>query len=79
MDDADRLKAEQEQYTRNLEGLVKSRTDQLQQEVRKNGELQRCLKQILFLESLEQVREAAQACIRKFESEPGSDIYRVTT
>ncbi len=87
MDEADVFKAEQEQYTRNLQGLVKSRTDQLQEFARQNQRLRQCLQQIQSMESLEQVREAAQACMQElppnaaaapnFGGEPGDPVPEV--
>jgi hypothetical protein len=60
---------EEERYLKLLETLVKARTDQLQEVVRQNEQLLEVLKQIQSMESLEQVREATHAAIRKFTPE----------
>jgi len=66
MDEANRQKAQDDQYTRNLEALVKARTEQLRVVVSQNEQYWGLLTQIQSMESLEQVREAVHAAIRKF-------------
>ena len=65
MDEANRQKAQDDHYTRNLEALVKARTEQLRVVVSQNEQYWGLLKQIQSMESLEQVREAVHAAIRK--------------
>jgi hypothetical protein len=66
MDEANRQEVQDDRYTRSLEELVKARTEQLQQAVSQNEQFLGLLKQIQSMESLEQVREATHAAIRKF-------------
>ena len=66
MDEANRQEVQDERYTRSLEELVKARTEQLLQAVSQNEQFLGLLKQIQSMESLEQVREATHAAIRKF-------------
>jgi len=65
MDEANRQKAQDGHYTRNLEKLVQARTEQLRVVLSQNEQFWGLLKQIQSMESLEQVREAVHAAIRK--------------
>ena len=69
MDGANRQELQDEQYTKSLEELVKARTEQLMQAVSQNEQFLELLKQIQSMESLERVREAIHAAIRKFTPE----------
>lgn len=70
MSQDDEQQPEQQRYVRRLEELVKARTDQLVQAVSQSDQLLKLLTRIQSMESLEQVREATQAGIRKFTPEP---------
>jgi hypothetical protein len=69
MDGANRQEFQDERHTKSLEELVKGRTEQLMQAVSQNEQFLELLKQIQSMESLEQVREAIHAAIRKFAPE----------
>lgn len=69
MDGANRQEFQDERYAKTLEKLVKARTEQLMQAVSQNERFLELLKQIQSMESLEQVREAIHAAIRKFAPE----------
>jgi hypothetical protein len=69
MDRANRQEFQDGRYTKSLEELVKARTEQLMQAVSQNEQFLELLKQIQSMESLEQVREAIHAAIRKFAPE----------
>jgi hypothetical protein len=60
---------EDERYTKSLQELVKARTEQLMQAVSQNEKCLEFLKDIQSMDSLEQVREAIHATIRKFAAE----------
>ena len=69
MDGANRQESQDERYTKSLEELVKARTEQLMQAVSQNEQFLELLKQIQSMESLERVREAIHAALRKFTPE----------
>src|ERR1700683_2124895 len=69
MDGANRQEFQDERHTKSLEELVKARTEQLMQAVSQNEQFLELLKQIQSMESLERVREAVHATIRKFTPE----------
>jgi hypothetical protein len=69
MDGANRQEFQDERHTKSLEELVKARTEQLMQAVSQNEQCLELLKQIQSMESLELVREAIHAAIRKFAPE----------
>jgi hypothetical protein len=69
MDGANRQESQDERYTKSVEELVKARTEQLMQAVSQNEQFLELLEQIQSMESLEQVREAIHAAIRKFAPE----------
>ena len=69
MDGANRQELQDEQHTKSLEELVKARTEQLMQAVSQNEQFLELLKQIQSMESVERVREAIDAAIRKFTPE----------
>lgn len=56
-------------YRKNLESLVSARTEQLRQAVTQIEELLKFLKQLQTMGSLEQVYDAVQVTITKFESQ----------
>jgi len=66
MDEENRQEVLDAEYTKNLEVLVKARTDQLIQAVSDNEQLLALLKQLQCMKSLEQVRDAINTVIRKF-------------
>ena len=69
MDGANRQDFQDERHTKSLEELVKARTEQLMQAVSQNEQFLELLKQIQSMESVERVREAIDAAIRKFTPE----------
>jgi hypothetical protein len=69
MDGANRQEFQDERHTKSLEELIKARTEQLMQAVSQNEQFLELLKQIQSMESLERVREAIHAAIRKFTPE----------
>ena len=69
MDGANRQESQDERYTKSVEELVKARTEQLMQAVSQNEQFLELLKQIQSMESVERVREAIDAAIRKFTPE----------
>jgi len=69
MDGANRQELQDEQHTKSLEELVRARTEQLMQAVSQNEQFLELLKQIQSMESVERVREAIDAAIRKFTPE----------
>jgi hypothetical protein len=55
-------------YRKSLEQVVSARTEQLRQAFEVNFELLKCLKEVQLMQSLDQVKDAVQATISKFES-----------
>ena len=68
MDEANReaIREQDARYIRNLEDLVKARTQQLQRAVSQSKKFAELLKQIQTMETLEEIREAAHAAVRDF-------------
>jgi hypothetical protein len=55
-------------YLKSLERAVSARTEQLRQAFEVSFELLKCLKEVQSMQSLDQVKDAVQATITKFES-----------
>ena len=75
-----------EQHLTNLEQLVSTRTEQLRQVLSEKEQLLECVKQLQSMGSLEQMKEAVQAAITRFETkespqkfggEPGEPVPEV--